>query len=92
MDFWANIEVHRPSHHDVELALSCVPAHRIEGRALFPALGTANPVVLVDVDDFPAHAACNGLQLPFLVGCGLVDGRNPTFSNPILPTFIEVFE
>jgi hypothetical protein len=40
-----------PGHHHVELALSSVPAERIECATLVAALGARNPVILVDLDD-----------------------------------------
>ena len=73
--------IHRPCHHHVELPLGSVPAQRVEGWALFPALGAADAVVLVDVDDLAAHAAGDLAQLALLVGGRLVDGRDPKIEN-----------
>ena len=66
-----------PRHHHVELALCGVPAERIKRRALIPSLGTANAVILVNLDDLAAHAAGNLAQLALLVGRSLLYGRYP---------------
>ena len=67
--------IDRPGHHHVELALSSIPAKRIECRAFVTPFGAANAVVLVDFDDLAAHSGCNLLQFALLIGRRLVDGR-----------------
>jgi len=56
-------------------------AERIEGRPAIAALRAANAVVLVSFDDLAAHVAGNLAQLTFLVGRGLIDGRDPQIEN-----------
>ena len=48
----------------------------IEGRTLVTALGTADAVILVDLDDLAAHPGCDLLELALLVGGGLIDRRD----------------
>jgi hypothetical protein len=64
--------VDRPCHDQVELPLSGVSAQLVELRALVLALGAADAVITVDVDNFAAHPPGNLAQLPLLVGGGLV--------------------
>ena len=45
------------------------------------ALRAANAVVLINFDDLAAHVGGNLAQLTFLVGRGLIDGRNPQIEN-----------
>ena len=51
--------IHRPGHDDIEFASAASLHMRVERRALVPALGTADALVLVDLDDVAAHAAGN---------------------------------
>jgi hypothetical protein len=76
--------VDRPRHDHVELALCCIPAESIEPRALVPALGAADTMILVDLADVPAHAAGDFGQLALLVGGRLLDGGNPKIQNGTL--------
>ncbi len=46
-------------------------------RALVPALGPADAVVLVHLDDVAAHPSGNLPKLPFLVCGGLFPGTDP---------------
>ena len=39
----------------------------VEARTLFPTFGAADARILIDLDDLPAGACCNGLQLAALV-------------------------
>jgi hypothetical protein len=73
--------INRPRHDDVELPLGSVPAHPLKLRALLPARGTAYAVIPVDVDDLAAHAASDLAQFAFLVGGGLLCGRDPEVEN-----------
>ena len=43
--------IDRPRHHHVELPLGSIPAQPIKCRALVPAFGAADAVVLVDMDE-----------------------------------------
>jgi hypothetical protein len=61
--------------------LARVAAHRVECRALVPALGAADAVVLVDLDDLAAHALGNLAQFALLVGRRLLDSANPQIEN-----------
>jgi hypothetical protein len=56
-------------------------AQPIERRALIATIGTADAMILVDVDDIAAHAASDLAQLAFLVGRGLLQGRDPQAEN-----------
>ena len=58
-----------------------VAAQRIEARALIAALGAADAVVLVDLDDIAAHAAGDLAQLALLIGRGLIDGGDAKVKN-----------
>jgi hypothetical protein len=44
----------------------------VDRRPLVAALGAADPVILVDLDDIAAHAAGDLAQFVFLIGRGLV--------------------
>src|SRR5262249_20839804 len=57
------------------------PTQRIEGRALVAALGAADAVVLVDLDDLTAHAAGDLAQFTVLVCSGLIERGNPQIKN-----------
>jgi hypothetical protein len=76
--------IDRPRHYHVELALGSVSAQRIEAEALVLALGAADAVILVDLDDIAAHPAGNLAQLTFLVGRGLIDGGDAEIENSAL--------
>src|SRR5262249_14925997 len=54
---------------------------RQEADHAIAALRAANAVVLVNFDDLAAHVAGNLAQLTFLVGRGLIDGRDPQIEN-----------
>src|SRR5439155_17744347 len=71
-------------HFPVELALSGVPAERIACGTLVAALGTRNPVILVDLHDLATHAGGDLAQLAFLIGRGLLDCGNPKVENRVL--------
>src|SRR6516225_4643203 len=73
--------INAPSHYHVEFAARSRFAERIEGRPAIAALRAANAVVLVSFDDLAAHVAGNLAQLTFLVGRGLIDGRDPQIEN-----------
>ena len=73
--------INAPSHYHVELAARSRFAERIEGRPAIAALRAANAVVLVNFDDLAAHLAGNLAQLTFLVGRGLIHGRDPQIEN-----------
>jgi hypothetical protein len=64
--------IHGPSHYDVELPPIGVTVERIKARPLVPVLGAAGPVILVDLNDFAAHAAGDFPQHSFLIGRGLL--------------------
>ena len=66
--------IDRPRHHHVELRLGSISTQPIECRALVPAFGAADAVVLVDMDDIATHAARNVTELALLVGRGLPSG------------------
>ena len=60
-----------PDHQDVE------PPHRVlehlvKGGALIPALRSANPLVFVGLDNYPATVFCDARQDEALVLCGLI--------------------
>ena len=69
--------IDRPRHHHIELALGGIPKERIKGWALIPALGTADAVILVDLDDLAAHAAAisRSSRSWFAVVCSTVETR-----------------
>jgi hypothetical protein len=46
--------INRPSHDHIEFALCGISAERIERRALIPALGAADAMVPIDLDDLRA--------------------------------------
>jgi hypothetical protein len=73
--------INRPRHHHIELATGCRTAQRIELRALIAALGAANAVILVDLDDLTAHPAGNLAEFALLIGCRLVDGADAKVEN-----------
>jgi hypothetical protein len=73
--------IDRPSHDHVELSPRCSPAERIERWALIAALGAADAVILVDLDDLAAHAAGDLAKLALLVGGRLVDGGDAEIEN-----------
>ena len=73
--------INAPSHYHVEFAARCRFAERIEGRPAIAALRAANAVVLINFDNLPAHVGGNLAQLTFLVGRGLIDGRDPQIEN-----------
>ena len=68
-------------HDDIELPSAGVAAQRIECRPLVAALGAADAVILVDLDDLAAHASRDLPKLPLLVGRRLVNGGNPKVEN-----------
>jgi hypothetical protein len=67
----ASDAVYRPGGDHVELAVCGVLAEPVECRALISALGAANAVVRVDLDDVPATLLRNALKLDTLIVCGL---------------------
>src|SRR5215471_13290785 len=73
--------INAPSHYHLEFAARSRFAERIEGRPAISALRAANAVVLVNFDDLAVHVAGNLAQLTFLVGRGLIDGRDPQIEN-----------
>ena len=62
----------RPGHDHVEFPSGSIPAQLVERRPLVAALGAADPVILVDLEDIAAHAAGDLVQFAFLIGRGLV--------------------
>jgi hypothetical protein len=70
-----------PSHHNIELTPNSGLVKSIECRTLVAALGAADAVVLVDVDDLPAGPFGDLPQLALLVGGGLIERRNPEIEN-----------
>jgi hypothetical protein len=73
--------IDRPGHDHVELPPGGIAAQRIERGPSIPALGAADPVVLVDLDHLAAHAGGDLAQLALLIGRGLVDGGNAQVEN-----------
>src|ERR1700730_8870215 len=73
--------IDRPRHDNIEFALCGISAERVEGRALIPALGAADAMVLIDFDDLAAHPVGNLAQLPLLIRRRLVDRRDPEIQN-----------
>jgi hypothetical protein len=51
--------VYRPSHHQIEAALSGVSAKRIESGALVSTFRAADSTVFVDLDDLTSDAQGN---------------------------------
>jgi hypothetical protein len=56
----------------------------IERWPLVLALGAADAVILVDVNDLPAGALCNLPQFAVLVSGGLIERGNPEIQNRAL--------
>src|SRR5262249_21101088 len=56
------------------------------------ALRAANAVVLINFDDLAAHVGGNLAQLTFLVGRGLIDGRDPQIENSAFHRKALVFD
>src|SRR5262245_60236223 len=73
--------IDRPSHDHIELTLVGIAAKGIEGRTLVPALSAADAVIPVHLDDLAAHSASDLAQLAFLIGGGLIDGRDAEIKN-----------
>src|SRR5262249_18175942 len=73
--------INAPSHYHVEFAARSRFAERVEGRPAIAALPAANAVVLINFGDLAAHVGGNLAQLTFLVGRGLIDGRDPQIEN-----------
>jgi hypothetical protein len=48
---------------------------------LIPALGAADAVVAIDLDDFDPHPVGHLAQLALLVGCRLIDRADPQIEN-----------
>jgi hypothetical protein len=53
----------------------------VERWALFPALGAANAVIFVDMDNLAAHPLGNPAQFALLIGGRLVERRNPEIED-----------
>jgi hypothetical protein len=51
---------------------------------LIPALGAADTVIFVDPQNLAAHSGRNFPQFPLLIGCCLVNRRNPKIENRAL--------
>ena len=77
----ASEPIERPGHHDIKLAPRRSSAQRIKGRALVAALGAADAVVLVDLDDLAAYAAGDLAELALLIGGRLIGGRDPQLTS-----------
>jgi hypothetical protein len=82
--------VDRPSHHHVEIAPGRSFVKGIEFRPLVFALGTGNAVMFVDAHDLPAGSLGNLAQLTLLIGCGLIERRNPEIKDCTLHDFPHV--
>src|SRR5262249_49024786 len=89
---FAGLDVPRPGHQNVELPPCSCPTQRIEGRAAVPALGAADAVILVDLDDLTAHAARDLAQLALLIGRGLFDGADTKVDNRSAHSLASPFE
>jgi hypothetical protein len=66
------------------LAPRGVSAQRIECRTLFAAFGSADTLVLVDLDNVVADARGDLAKFALLVGGGLVKGRDAKIENGAL--------
>src|SRR5258707_14485199 len=53
----------------------------LSSSALVPALGTADAVILVDLDDIAAHPSGDLAQLSLLIDRGLIDSGNSQIQN-----------
>jgi hypothetical protein len=63
-----------PSHDHLKLSAGRCSAERVEGGALVSTLRAADAMVLVDLDNLPAHPGGDFAKLTFLIGGGLVEG------------------
>jgi hypothetical protein len=68
--------IDRPGHHHIELPAGGIFAERVEGRAFVPALGAADPLIAVDLDDVPTSPGRDGAQLALLILGRLAVGRD----------------
>src|SRR5262249_13941786 len=74
-----------PSHDSIEFPFCGIPTEAIELGSLISAFGTAHAMITVDLNDLAAHSGGNLPKLPLLIGCGLVERRNPQIDgNPML--------
>src|SRR5262249_9883276 len=76
--------IHIPGHDNIELPFRSVTVQRVEGRPLVAPLGTADAVVLVDLDDLPPGAIGGQAQLVLLVRGVLIGGRDPQVDGSAL--------
>ena len=59
--------IHRPGSDHIELFRVDRLQHCVEARTLVAALGATDAGIFVDLDDLPARATGDRLQLPALV-------------------------
>jgi hypothetical protein len=66
--------INTPSHNEIEPPLGCVFAETIKLRPLIMALGSADAVVAINLDDIDAHPVRDLLQFELLVLGRLTSG------------------
>src|SRR5262245_33131993 len=84
--------INGPCHNHVELPSAGISAESVELRALISALGAADAVVLVDLDDLEPATLGSLAQLALLVGRGLVDCGNPQVDGSAFHGISSVIE
>src|SRR5262245_19189844 len=76
--------IDRPGHYHVKRAFGGVSAERIEAGSFVAALGAADAVILVDLDDLTARAGGDRAQLALLIGRRLIDSADAKVENGAL--------